>query len=216
MEIRDRRPDGCAGGPAGAASAGRVRGSRPGSETGMGNQEAQVRVRDRIGTVHGRGHVRRRAILAILLALLLCTGSACRTGTPGAAVSAAPSGAEDPTPVDVRSSRADEPNTTHGIYTGEQAGRGLEVFREICSECHETGDWTDRAFLDRWEEASVYRLWYWIYGRMPHGRPGTLSRQQVTDALTYILELNGLPPGETELATDDDTLDDYWIIWKVQ
>ena len=48
---------------------------------------------------------------------------------------------------------------------------------------------------------------------MPHGNPGSLTRPQVTDALAYIFELNGLPPGPSELADDDDSIDDYWIIW---
>jgi len=111
-------------------------------------------------------------------------------------------------------SRAEEPNTLHGVYTEQQADRGLQVYRQICSECHETADWTDQAFLDRWEEASIFRLWYWIYERMPHGNPGTLTRAQVTDALTYIFRLNGLPPGDFELGSDDDSLDDYWIFWS--
>lgn len=148
-----------------------------------------------------------RAFAATLAAGLWAV-AACRTAPPQTAA------ADEPLLPTSEPSKAEEPNTTHGIYTEEQAARGLEAFKEICSECHETKDWTDPAFLDRWEEASVYRLWYWIYERMPHGQPGTLSRQQVTDALTYILQLNGLPPGETELATDDDTIDDYWIIWK--
>ena len=87
------------------------------------------------------------------------------------------------------------------------------MFEEICVECHVPADWTEPAFLERWEEASVFRLWYWIYERMPHGNPGSLTREQVTDALTYIFELNGLPPGPGELADDDDSIDDYWIIW---
>ena len=149
-------------------------------------------------------------VLAVL-APLLWAGSACRASAPGPeagdqALASAPE----------RPAKRDEPNTTHGIYTEEQADRGHAVYGAICSECHVVNDWTAPAFLDRWEEASVYRLWYWIYERMPHGQPGTLTRQQVTDALAYILQLNGLPSGETELASDDDVLDDYWIIWKVQ
>ena len=100
-----------------------------------------------------------------------------------------------------------------GVYTVAQAERGLQVFNRICAECHLAEDWTQEAFLDRWEELSVFRLWYWIYERMPHGNPGSLSREQVTDALTYIFQLNGLPPGNAELGTDDDSIDDYWIIW---
>ena len=138
--------------------------------------------------MHGRGRVRRRTSLAIP-ALLLWTGSACGSPPP-------PTQAPTPTALTAAattSSRADEPNTTDGIYTVAQARRGLEVFNEICSECHETKDWTDAAFLERWEEASVYRLWYWIYERMPHGRPGSLSRQQVTDAL-QIYYAGGIKP----------------------
>ena len=48
---------------------------------------------------------------------------------------------------------------------------------------------------------------------MPYDDPWSLSRQQVTDVLTYILQINGLRAGDTELATDDDSIDDYWIAW---
>ena len=139
------------------------------------------------------------------VAAVLLTASACQYGTQQAAPA--------PEPVPQPASRADEPNTMDGVYTVAQAERGRQVFNRICAECHLTADWTQQAFLDRWEELSVFRLWYWIYERMPHGNPGSLSREQVTDALTYIFQLNGLPPGGTELGTDDDSIDDYWIIW---
>ena len=145
-------------------------------------------------------------VLASVAAVLL-TVSACQYGTRQAAPTPAPEPAPQP------ASRADEPNTMDGVYTVAQAERGLQVFNRICAECHLAEDWTQEAFLDRWEELSVFRLWYWIYERMPHGNPGSLTREQVTDALTYIFQLNGLPPGNAELGTDDDSIDDYWIIW---
>lgn len=145
--------------------------------------------------------------------LLLIVGAAALIGCSTAPPAAQPAPAAQPTPDPPPRSKADEPNTTDGIYTLAQAERGTQVYNRICSECHEPEDWTDVAFLERWEEASVFRLWYWIYERMPHGNPGSLTREQVTDALTYIFQLNGLPPGDTELGTDDDTIDDYWIIW---
>ena len=147
-----------------------------------------------------------RKAAALAVAALVTTS--CQTGThPAASV-------PEPAPPPAARSKADEPNTTDGIYTAAQAERGIGVYNRICVECHMPEDWTDPAFLDRWEEASVFRLWYWIYERMPHGNPGSLTRAQVTDALTYIFQLNGLPPGPTELADDDDTIDDYWIIWN--
>ena len=142
---------------------------------------------------------------------------ACQTGTATPVSGPRPAAEQEPATQSEASpaprSKADEPNTTDGIYSEAQAARGREVFDEICTECHLPADWTQTAFLERWEAASVFRLWYWIYERMPYGTPGSLTRAQVTDALTYIFQLNGLPPGPSELADDDDSIDDYWIIW---
>ena len=107
-----------------------------------------------------------------------------------------------------------DPTTADGIFTMAQADRGLELFEETCAECHDVEDWTDAGFQGRWEGESVFQLWYYINDRMPYDDPWSLSRQQVTDVLTYILELNGLPAGDSELATDDDSIDDYWIAWE--
>jgi hypothetical protein len=41
---------------------------------------------------------------------------------------------------------------------------------------------------------------------MPEGRPGTLSRQQNSDILAYVLSVNQFPAGKTELAKDTDRL----------
>lgn len=133
--------------------------------------------------------------------------TACASGP--SPETAAPAPAEE-----VEDERASDPTTADGIYTAAQAERGQELYREICSECHDTEDWTETGFRNRWEDESVFQLWYYINDRMPYDDPWSLSRQQVTDALTYILQLNGLPAGESELATDDDTIDDYWIVWE--
>ncbi len=154
-----------------------------------------------------RGKLRLRCGAPYPLLIALALNASCQSGT-------ASLDPPSPQPATDLRSKADEPNTTHGVYTLAQAARGSSVHEQICAECHDVADWTQPAFRDRWDEVSVYRLWHWIYGRMPHGNPGTLTRQQVTDALTYILQLNGLPPGDEELGTHDDTIDDYWIIWE--
>ncbi|MDH3223958.1 MAG: cytochrome c [Gemmatimonadota bacterium] len=110
--------------------------------------------------------------------------------------------------------RAGEATTLDGIYTGAQARRGLGVYRQICSDCHDPADWQDEAFLARWNGESVYRFWYYIYEQMPEGEPPyTLSREQVTDVVTYILQLNALPEGPSELGPDEDSIDDHWLYW---
>ena len=134
--------------------------------------------------------------------------AAC-SGAPGAAP------ARPPAPVTSEATAvADaDPTTADGIFTLAQADRGEDVYRTTCSDCHEPEDWTDGAFKERWEGESVFRFWYYINDRMPKRNPWSLSRQQVTDVLSYILELNGLPAGDTELAVDDDSIDDYWLTW---
>ena len=110
--------------------------------------------------------------------------------------------------------RADEATTLDGVYTSDQARRGYNVYRQICSNCHEPPDWQDDAFLARWNGESVYRFWYYIYEQMPEGEPPyTLSREQVTDVVTYIFQLNALPEGAAELGSDEDSIDDHWLYW---
>lgn len=145
-----------------------------------------------------------------VLSLSLCALSAGCGGAAPQPTSApvAETGAHAPPPV------VDEPSTLDGIYTVAQAARGHAVYENICSECHETEEWTDAAFKARWNEESIYRFWYFIYERMPHGAPPySLPRENVSDVVTYILQLNGLPAGDAELGTDDDALDDHWLIW---
>lgn len=135
--------------------------------------------------------------------VLLAACSSGSTGTVAAPAQPAPAVEVD-----------EDATTADGIYTMAQATRGQDLFSESCSECHDTADWTETGFRGRWVDQSVYQLWYYINDRMPYDDPWSLSRQQVTDVLTYILQLNDLPAGETELATDDDSIDDYWIAWE--
>lgn len=149
--------------------------------------------------------VRTARILGAAAALVFV--AACSAGNAGPV--------PQPTPAAPTGREAD-PTTADGIYTLAQAERGADLFRGLCSECHDVSDWTDPAFKRRWATQSVFQLWYFINDRMPYEDPWTLSRQQVTDALAYILNLNGLPAGDMELATDDDSIDDYWIEWLPQ
>ena len=131
-------------------------------------------------------------------------------------LAACQSGAPAPAPTTPRAApdRSGDPTTADGIFTVAQAERGLQLFEGVCSECHDADDWTEVGFRGRWEDQSVFQLWYYINDRMPYDDPWSLSRQQVTDVLTYILQLNRLPVGDAELATDDDSIDDFWITWE--
>ena len=55
-----------------------------------------------------------------------------------------------------------DPTTADGIFTLAQADRGEALFRSTCSECHDSADWTETGFRGRWEDQSVYQLWYYV------------------------------------------------------
>jgi mono/diheme cytochrome c family protein len=101
-----------------------------------------------------------------------------------------------------------------GLYTEEQAGRGQALYGKECASCHGTSlsggetapPLTGSAFMANWSGLSVGDLFERIRVSMPEGRPGTLSRQQNSDILAYVLSVNQFPAGKTELAKDTDRL----------
>jgi len=141
--------------------------------------------------------------------------AACSSGSPEPATPAPPADApaEQPPAAEPSVATSDEASTLDGIYTVAQAQRGEQVYQQLCSDCHEPTDWTETAFRGRWQDQSTFQLWYYINDRMPYDNPWSLSRQQVTDVLTYILQLNELPAGDHELGITDDDIDQYWIVW---
>ena len=150
--------------------------------------------------------------------LALAFLSACSGGSQAPVAEPVPAPAQQPAPATqpapVTTGDREDPTTLDGIYTLAQAERGEAVFQELCAECHETQDWTETAFLGRWADQSTFQLWYYINDRMPYDNPWSLSRQQVTDVMTYILHLNNLPTGNSELGITDDDIDQYWIVWE--
>jgi quinoprotein glucose dehydrogenase len=101
-----------------------------------------------------------------------------------------------------------------GAYTQEQAKRGEAAYREHCARCHgadlTSGDavpplvGTD--FLSLWNAKTVGDLFDRIRTSMPADKPGTLSREQNSEILAYILSANKFPDGKTELSTQSDLL----------
>lgn len=88
------------------------------------------------------------------------------------------------------------------LYTAAQAERGLEVFKNVCAECHEVEDLTNSDFRQNWDGSTLYELFDLIRTTMPDETPGTLTQQQYVDVTAYLLQLNKLPDGETEFTGD--------------
>lgn len=91
-----------------------------------------------------------------------------------------------------------------GVYTLNQADRGEAIQRAACSACHSPPDWARGRVLSGWNGRSVYEFVSNLQSIMPLDAPGSLSLQHYTDIAAYMLELNSVPPGDTELSSDED------------
>jgi mono/diheme cytochrome c family protein len=96
-------------------------------------------------------------------------------------------------------------STLDGIFTEAQARRGAIVNEAVCVECHQNEEFTG-AFLDSWTGAPVSMLLEEITALMPEDMPGSLKPQEYADVLAYIFQLNGIPAGQRELASDPSLL----------
>jgi S-disulfanyl-L-cysteine oxidoreductase SoxD len=100
-----------------------------------------------------------------------------------------------------------------GAYTEEQAVRGQALYYQHCLLCHgETMAGVDKApalagpqFSSTWNNAPLAALVARILS-MPPEKPGSLSREESVDLLTYMLWYNGLPLGATPLGIEADVL----------
>ncbi len=104
-----------------------------------------------------------------------------------------------------------------GLYTNVQADRGNALYDEQCVVCHGaltqmTPDMAallaDHTFRARWTGRSLGELFELIQVEMPQDAPGSLSAQQTTDLLAYILRGNKRSAGDAPLAEDAVALDE--------
>jgi mono/diheme cytochrome c family protein len=100
-----------------------------------------------------------------------------------------------------------------GVFSDAQARRGEGLYADQCGLCHGdklegsqgpplTGDF----FVSRWSAQPLSDLTNKIRNTMPAGSPGSLTPQQSTDLLAYILKSGGFPAGKTDLASDEAVL----------
>lgn len=101
-----------------------------------------------------------------------------------------------------------------GVYTEAQAQRGEGLYAQYCASCHGPdlagGEMapglTGGEFTSNWNDLSLGDLYERIRISMPQSAPGSLSRQQNSDILAFILKKMNTPVGETELSTSTDEL----------
>ena len=106
-----------------------------------------------------------------------------------------------------------------GAYTEEQATRGEGAYERECATCHLAdllGDGiapalTGAAFDFRWSDLSVGDMYVAIRATMPQGAPASLSPQAYADIVSYVLQRNDMPAGDSELPSDEAVLNTIMI-----
>ncbi len=101
-----------------------------------------------------------------------------------------------------------------GIYTEAQAKRGEGLYSQYCASCHGPdlagGEMapglTGGEFTANWNDLSIGDLYERIRISMPQSAPGSLTRQQNSDILAFMLRKMNTPIGTTELSTSTDEL----------
>jgi mono/diheme cytochrome c family protein len=93
-----------------------------------------------------------------------------------------------------------------GVYTPAQAKRGQAIYGARCASCHrgDLGGFSGPPlkgdlFLDRWREFNLNVLFDLVKKTMPADNPGGLSEAAYLDVLAYLLEVNEIPAGKSEL-----------------
>jgi mono/diheme cytochrome c family protein len=99
------------------------------------------------------------------------------------------------------------PPIWRGVYTTAQAERGRATYATTCLRCHNPDLSGDRGpalkgerFMTTWGGGSVTRLFEKIRDTMPPFATSTLDDTAKLDVVAFILQTNGFPAAEQELA----------------
>jgi S-disulfanyl-L-cysteine oxidoreductase SoxD len=108
--------------------------------------------------------------------------------------------------LDAQTSAGAHRSTRAGVYSAEQATRGQDLYAGMCKSCHTAASHTGVAFQKSWEGRSLSELFGYISTKMPKNEPGSLAPEEYADLLAYLLKLNQMPVGATELPPDTSVL----------
>jgi mono/diheme cytochrome c family protein len=97
-------------------------------------------------------------------------------------------------------------STRAGVYTAAQAERGRMTYYVSCRSCHTAATHTGVTFAKWWKDRTVADLYAYMSTQMPKNDPGSLDAEQYADVVAYLLKLNAMPAGTTELLADSSAL----------
>ena len=97
-------------------------------------------------------------------------------------------------------------STKDRIYTALQAAQGRDIYDGRCKSCHTAISHTGPPFRANWDRRPLVELYDYMLEKMPKDAPGTLSSEEYTLVLAYILRMNGMPAGQDDLPSDKRAL----------
>ncbi len=97
-------------------------------------------------------------------------------------------------------------STKDRIYTSAQAAQGRDIYDGRCKSCHTAISHTGPPFRANWDKRPLVELYDYMLEKMPKDAPGTLSSDEYTLVLAYILRMNGMPAGSDDLPSDKRAL----------
>ena len=98
------------------------------------------------------------------------------------------------------------------VYSVPQAERGEQRFRQSCSSCHTTSDFSGGAFAERWSGQTLGEAYEFLSVNMPENDPGGLKPEEYASVLAFILRMNGYPVGSDDMPADKAALKKFEIV----
>lgn len=80
--------------------------------------------------------------------------------------------------------------------------RGRDLYAGLCASCHPAATHVGPVFTRSWAGKKLSDLFGYLRERMPKNEPGSMTEQEYVDVMTYMLRMNGMPAGTTELEAD--------------
>ncbi len=106
-------------------------------------------------------------------------------------------------------------------FTQAQADAGKALYRDVCQVCHGSSlangqfgtPLRGSFFRDKWKGKSLGELLTFVYEKMPPDKLMSLTPEQYTSAVAYILSRNDMVVSDTPMSTDKDSLGGVLLPW---
>jgi mono/diheme cytochrome c family protein len=93
----------------------------------------------------------------------------------------------------------------NGLFTGAQAARGEQQFKQTCATCHSIEEHAG-SLRAKWSDGTLRDLFLTISTTMPQNNPGSLSPVDYASIVAFYLQQSGHSAGSSELSSDPAAL----------